>query len=357
MFVFRWRTWLGIVLCLTSAPPLLAQEAQPSVLAIDTAASFDESVDFSGNYATGLSVDALVSVGLGRGLEGIVWPIVQRLGSGQWSRDVWIASVRYERAGPVGLRVEGGLVPSPVGLANFIGRRPHLNPTIAQPSSLFSALPQLETRGPRANLLGAVYPFGGQVTLSGRHWYGHAAMIDTSPLRRRRILSRTNPPRFTNVVVGGGVMPFVGLTIGASVTHGGWMRAGEIPTVTTDQDATVVTVESEFSFAHTRLSGEWVRDLIETSTGDRVAAGWFVQGQHTLAPRWFVAGRVEKISSPLVTPPLVLQQRLVGFEEVVGFRLTPEFTVRLGHRARRGFGRPGYDHQAAVSMVWWRRWI
>jgi len=151
MFVFRWRTWLGIVLCLTSAPPLLAQEAQPSVLAIDTAASFDESVDFSGNYATGLSVDALVSVGLGRGLEGIVWPIVQRLGSGQWSRDVWIASVRYERAGPVGLRVEGGLVPSPVGLANFIGRRPHLNPTIAQPSSLFSAATRA-ARSPSSNV-------------------------------------------------------------------------------------------------------------------------------------------------------------------------------------------------------------
>jgi hypothetical protein len=351
------KIWFGLLLCAGSAQPLIAQETRAAPIAIDTVASFDEAADFKGNYATGVSADALVSVGLGRGLEGVIWPIVQRLGSGQWNRDIWIASVRYQRAGPVGLRIEAGLVPSPVGLANYIGRRPHLNPTIAQPSSLFTSLPALEPLAPRANLLGAVYPFGGQVTLSGEHWYSHAAVIDTSPLRRRRIFSRTNPPRFTNVVVGGGVMPIVGLNIGASVTQGGWMRAGEGPNVTSDLDATVITVESEFSVAYTKLAGEWVRDRIETSTGERVATGWFVQGQQTLAPRWFVAGRVEKMSSPFVTPLLVVQQRLMGFEEVLGFRLTPELTLRLGHRARRGFGRPGYDQQAELSLVWWRRWL
>ena len=348
--------WLCMVLCLSPVQPLLAQEARPSAVAIDTAVSFDHAVD-SGESYSGFSADAIVSVGLGRGLEGVFWPIVQRLQSGQWSRDVWIASMRYERAGPVGVRVEAGLVPSPVGLANYIGRRPHLNPTIAQPSSLFSSLPSLEPGGPRANLLGAVYPFGGQVTLSGQHWYGRAGVIDTSPLRRRRIFSRTNPPRFTNVVVGGGVTPVVGLSVGASVTHGGWMRAGETAAVTAKQDATVITVESEFSIAHTKLAAEWVRDLIETSSGDRTASGWFVQGQQTLAPRWFIAGRVEKMSSPFVTSLLVVQQRLTGVEEVLGFRLTPELTLRVGHRARRGFGRPGYEHVAEASIVWWRRWM
>ena len=81
-----------------------------------------------------------------------------------------------------------------------------------------------------------------------------------------------------------------------------------------------MTVESEFSVAYTKLAGEWVQDLIETSTGDRIASGWFIQGQQTLAPRWFVAARVERMSSPLVTPLVVERQRLVGFEEVLGFR-------------------------------------
>jgi hypothetical protein len=88
-----------------------------------------------------------------------------------------------------------------------------------------------------------------------------------------------------------------------------------------------------------------------------VATGWFAQGQQVLAPRWFVAGRVERIVSPFVLPTTVQTQRLTSFEEVLGFRLTPEITVRAGHRARRGFDRPEFDQQYSVSLVWWRRWI
>ncbi len=342
-----------------SAPAVaLAQQARPSRLAIDTVVAIDESVDGNGNGATGVVVDAIVSVSLGRGFEGIVWPIAQRLASsGRWTQDVWIATVRYERAGPIGIRIEGGLIPSPVGLANLTVRRPHLNPTISQPSSLFTALPALEIRGPRPNLLGAIYPFGGQVTVSGARWDARAALIDTSPLRRRGVFANPKPSRFANLVVGGGVTPVVGLRVGASVTHGGWQRAGESPATTSDRDATVVTVESEFSFAYTTLSGEWVRDAIATSSGTRIASGWFVQGRQTLAPRWFVAGRVERMASPLVLPTGVQQQRFSSAEEVLGYRLTPELTLRAGHRARRGFGRPDFDHQVAVFIVWWRRWI
>ncbi len=217
-------------------------------------------------------MDAVVTAGLGRGFEVVTWPIVQRQGtSGEWTGDVWIATLRYERAGRVGVRVDGGLIASPVGLANLTVRRPHLNPTISSPSSLFTALPLLELRGPRTNLLGAIYPFGGQVTVSGTRWDARAALIDTSPLRRRDILSSENPPRFRNMVVGGGITPVVGLRFGASVTRGGWARAGESPAVTEDRDATIVTAETEFSFAFTKLGAEWVRDAIETSSGRHVA--------------------------------------------------------------------------------------
>jgi len=349
--------WLTFALSLCAPALVLAQQARPSVLAIDTVAAIDQAFDFNGNDVWGTSVDATVSAGIGRGVEAIVWPVVQRLSSGQWNRDLWIATMRYERAGPIGVRVDGGLIPSPVGLANLTVRRPHLNPTIAQPSSLFTPLPALEIRGPRPNLLGGVYPFGGQVTVSGAHWDARAALIDTSPLRRRRTFSRTNPPRFANLVIGGGVTPVVGFRAGASLTHGGWERAGESPANAADRNATIVTVESELSFAYTKLAGEWVRDVIDTSIGNRVSSGWFVQGQQTLAPRWFLAGRVERMSSPLVLPSVVREQRFAGTEEVLGYRVTPEITVRVGHRARRGFGLPAFDHQATVSLVWWKRWI
>jgi hypothetical protein len=157
--------------------------------------------------------------------------------------------------------------------------------------------------------------------------------------------------------MGGGVTPFVGLRIGGSITHGGWLREAESPFVTADRDATIVTIETEFSFAYTKLAAEWVRDSIDTTLGTHVASGWYVQGHQTVTPRWFVAGRVERISSPMVLPTLVEDQRLNGVEEVIGYRITPEVTLRLGHRARRGFGRPGYDHQGSVQLVWWRRWM
>jgi hypothetical protein len=88
-----------------------------------------------------------------------------------------------------------------------------------------------------------------------------------------------------------------------------------------------------------------------------------VQGQQTLTPRWFAAGRFERISSPAalgfgdVTAPVIVDQQLQGVEETVGYRLTTEITLRASHRARRGFGRPGFDHTFAVSAVWWRRWM
>ena len=348
---------VGLTL-LTWAASAHAQQARESRIAIDTVAAIDRAVSPDARATTGVMLDAIISVGLGKGFEAVTWPIVQRVGgTGAQSADIWIATLRYERPGPIGVRVDGGLLGAPVGLANLTVRRPHLNPTISQPASLFSALPAVEPRGPRGNLLGAIYPFGGQVTVSGAHWDARAALIDTSPLRRRGIFADPKPPRFANVVIGGGVTPFVGFRVGTSVTRGGWLRAGESPTNTAERKATVVTIESELSFGYTKLSGEWVRDSMETSGETRVARGWYIQGQQILAPRWFVAGRVEKIVSPLVLGAAVTNHDLTTLEEVIGYRITPELTLRAGHRARRIFGRPDFDHQYAMSLVWWKRWI
>jgi hypothetical protein len=333
------------------------QIAKPASLAIDSAVSLDSTRTFNGDSASGVLLDAVMSVGLGAGFEGIVRPFAQRQGSGDWNTQIWVAAVRYQRPGPIGLRVDAGLIPSPVGLSNLM-LRPQLNPTVSLPASLFTALPPVEPGAPRTTLLGAVYPYGASVTVSGERWDTRAAVIDSSPLRTRRVFSSTNPPRFDNVVVGGGVTPIIGLRVGASVTHGGWRKAGEDPTITEDQKATIVTIETEFSYRYTKLLGEWVRDTIEISSGDRVASGWYVQGQQTLTARWFVAGRVERMSALAVTPLSTLeQQHLDGVEETIGFRLTPELTLRVDHRARRGFGRTDFDHQAAVSAVWWKRWL
>ncbi len=62
-------------------------------------------------------------------------------------------------------------------------------------------------------------------------------------------------------------------------------------------------------------------------------SGWYVQGQQTLTPRWFVAARVERIDRPAAarraTGP---RQTFAGAEETVGFRITPEVTLRASYR-------------------------
>ena len=351
------RAIAACCLVLLAAAPAAAQQALPSPFAVDTVAAVDQSVDQNGNSTTGVIVDGVASLELGGGFEAIVRPFAQRLAATEeWNLQVWVATLRYERTGDIGVRIDGGLIPSPVGLANLM-LRPHLNPTIAQPASLFAPLPLLEPRGPRANLLGAVYAYGANATISGTHWDARVAAFDTSPLRPRRVFAEINPPRFANVTVGGGVTPFVGVRVGGSWTRGQWQRAGESPAVTADRHATILTIESDVSFRYTRLLAEWVRDEMDTSAGMQTASGWFVQGQQTLAPRWFAAGRVERMSSPVQLPTSVVRQYLTGVEETIGYRLTPELTIRGGHRARRGFGRSGFDNQVSVSVVWWKRWM
>lgn len=347
----------GVVLLLTATVASAGQLARPASIALDSAVSVDQTRTFSGDNSTGAILDAVLSVGFGAGFEGMIRPWAQRQANGEWNKQIWIAAVRYQRPGPIGLRVDAGLIPSPIGLSNLL-LRPQLNPTVSLPASLFTALPPVEAGAPRATLLGAVYAYGASATVSGARWDARAALIDTSPLRTRRIFAETNPPRFDNVVIGGGITPFIGLRVGGSVTRGGWLRGGESPTILENRDATIVTVESEFSYRYTKVLGEWVRDTLETSSGGgQVASGWFVQGQQTLTPRWSVAGRVERMSAPLITPLLSTRQHLDGVEETIGFKLTPELTLRVDHRARRGFGRPEFDHQASLSAVWWKRWL
>jgi hypothetical protein len=347
---------------LLAAASTAAQETHPSAVAIDTVAETDEAIDQNGNHGTGLLFDAVISAGLGHGFEAIVRPYAQRLPSGEWNRQIWVATLRYERPGPIGIRIDSGLIPSPVGYSNMM-LRPHLNPTVTPPISLFLPLPVIEPTAPRATLLGALYPYGVNATVSSRWWDTRVAVIDTSPIRTRRPFAGEysdfqNPPRFPTLVVGGGVTPMTGLRLGTSITHGGWQKAGETPAITADHAATIVTVEGEYAVSYTKLAGEWTHDALESSHGTTAASGWYLQGQQILAPRWFAAARVERMSAPQLAADGTFDRLAYnGTEEVIGFRLTREITIRVGHRARESFGGNSYLHAATMSVVWWRRWM
>src|SRR3982751_5307952 len=105
-----------IAIALLWALPCAAQQAELSPVAIDTAVETDQAVDQNGNTATGVILDSVISVHLGRHLDAVTRPFAQRLSNtGEWNRQIWVAEVRYERPGRVGVRVDGGLIPSPVG--------------------------------------------------------------------------------------------------------------------------------------------------------------------------------------------------------------------------------------------------
>jgi len=365
-----------LTIALAAAVPCSAQQARADAVSIETSAAVDTAVGSNGTATTGTVVDAIAAMGLGRGFEAIARPWAQRLGTTKdWNPQIWLATLRYQRPGRVSLRVDGGLIPSPVGLATM-ELRPTINPTIGMPASLFTSLPAFEPKMPRTTLIGALYPYGVAATASTTHWDARVAVIDTTPMRMRMVISDKNPPRFANVVIGGGVTPMIGLRVGGSVTHGGWQSAAEsgasayaaaggtlaVPGAATsgdECDATVVTVESQYAFRFTSLAGEWVREAIETSTRRTVTpSGWFIQGQQTLSARWFAAARIDRMTSPALLPSGAFQQqRYSGVEETIGYRLTPEVTVRAGHRAQRGFGRDAFSHAATVSIVWAKRWI
>ncbi|MEQ1758682.1 MAG: hypothetical protein ABL986_10210 [Vicinamibacterales bacterium] len=361
VIALAWITFHGL-----QHDAVAAQDSRPSRVAVDSSAAVDTTVNEGGEAVSGLTVDALVSIDLGRNVQIVTRPFLQRLAaSGEWNAQLWLAALRYERTGDVAVRVDAGYIPSPVGMAN-LQLRPHTNPTIALPASLFSSLPLVDVGGPRTTLLGAMYPLGISATVSSLTWDVRASVMDTSPARTRRVFSDgspPNPPRFAQFVLGGGVTPFVGIRVGASVTRGGWERAGESPSARAPRTAIFATVEADVSRGHTRVQAEWTRDSFAVNTGHVVARGAFLQGQQTLSPRWFVAGRVERLVSPaILAAPDVLNvvrrtQHLQGFEETLGYRLTPELTLRASHRMRRLFGRDDYDHVGAVSVVWWRRWI
>ena len=356
-FLARGARAILAALPLAWAGPAHAQSPVPSWLTIDTTVAIDQSRGPGTGGTTGVLADAYISAAVGRGVEIYARPLVQRLPSGNWNRQVWLAAARYERKGSLGLRVDAGLIPAPAGLANLT-LRPQLNPVISQPVSLFLGLPPVEPISPRVTLLGAFYPYGVSATVSGAKWDARAAVIDTSPLRSRRIIGTNTTPRFANVVVGGGVTPMIGLRVGGSVTRGGWRREIESPMSTRTLDATLVTVEVDYSFRYSRVIGEWTRDMLATTTGRSVAAGWYIQGQQVLTPRFFLAARIERIGAPESDPLLLpVVDAFAGTEEVLGFRLTPDLTFRVGHRARRPFGQTAYVNQAAASIVWAHRWF
>jgi hypothetical protein len=275
-----------------------------------------------------------------------------------WSHELYQAGIQYERPGPLATRVDVGYNVSPVGLG-VLDTRPSLNPVIGAHLSYLSPMPAFDLTVPRVSAIAASYPLGAQVTVSSAHWDARGGVINAAPTRIYAVGRPSSPKQSPAVVAGAGVTPLIGLRIGVSFARGNYATAAEVTGPSrSDRTVSIVGSEVEYAFGYTKISGELVRSGFERGVGTAVAYQWFVQGLQTLSPRWFVAGRHESTLAPaLVTSGGIGESsRFAIVETAVGFRVTPDVTLRGSFYTRKPYNASAWDRQAAVSAVWARKW-
>lgn len=355
----RVKTLAGVlvVLALARAPRVNAQAPLAERLTVETVVNADRYGATDAPRPAGFGVDAFLSYRFTPRIELVAQPLVRRLPNGAWIHRTYQLALRVQAGGPLPLRIEVGQMMSPVG-AGSLQYRADMNPTLGFPALYYLALPAVEPGAPRVDMIGPGYPLGAQVSMSHRRFDARGAVLDTSPVRMRRSLIGPQPPRSPQLVVGAGYALRPGARIGASLARGRWAKAEEFISQPggSDRQATLAGVEWDFSHRYTRISGEWLRHSLETADRPAVINGWSLQVTQTLTPRWFAAGRIDRVSAPRAVDARREMLRFGVVETVAGYRINPEISLRAGHVARHGFTARTWDHQVGVSIVWTRRW-
>lgn len=336
-----------LAVCLAGAPAM-AQESRGARVSAETVVSGSL---LSGADGPGLIFDATGRVELGHGATLVIRPWAWRRPDSTWTAQWYQLQLRYQTRTRVPLRFDAGIITSPLGL-NTLQMRADINPTIAPVFYYVAPLPRFEATFDRLNAMSAGYPIGAIVSASGARWDVRGGVTDTTPARQRAPGNARQPPSMAQAIAGGGVSPVPGVRLGAAVAHGGYRRAtGTAPRGT----ATVFNVEAEYAFNQTRLSGEWVQDRFTSAAETYVARSFYAQAVQTITPRLFGAGRIVRTQSPpFFVSGLVANRTMV--ELTAGYRLTTDWTIRAGYIRERPYIGPEWDHQAAVSIVWARRW-
>ena len=318
-------------------------------------------------------LDVAATFPMGRGFGAIVRPYAHRLAGGEWEAEMYQLQLRYQSRTRVPVRVDAGILTSPLGLGT-LELRPDLSAAIKAPFYYHSPLPAFDAEAPRAQLMSGGYPLGALVSFSGARWDARGGVTDSSPVRPRNVLARDAPPALRQIVAGGGVSPVAGLRAGIGLAYGAYspVGGGTLPAGAYELgeaepagpggsrsplQATVFTAEAEYSFGHTRLSGEWVRNQFEAASGDAVARGYFVQAVQTLTPRVFASVRTVGASSPVLSGGARARRTMTTTEVTAGYRLGRDVALRAGYFTSRRFGAQTRTHSAVASVVWAHRWF
>ena len=345
---------IGLALILAAALTASSAFAQTSRIALDAVAAAD--IDRGSQVvrkATGW-FDLFGAVRIADNLDLRVRPVVfRRSFDGSWQGQIYELALRYERPGPIGLRLDAGQFTSPIGLS-LLENRPDKNPVVSPHSTLYLPIPRYETGTPQTNLLAAAYPLGAKVTVSGAKWDARAAVIDSSPVRGRPFFGDNKPPRMANVVAGLGFTPYIGVRVGVAVAAGDYAAEREVrDTSRGNRRATMTQVEGEWAFRYTRIAGEFLWTRRELATADATVNGGWIEITQTIHPRVFLASRyddqwTEWIS---VADNADRHEPYRRAEAGAGFRVTPEVTLRASYMTRKGYVVGFWDDQFLASIV------
>ncbi|HZB26334.1 MAG TPA: hypothetical protein VE379_09400 [Vicinamibacterales bacterium] len=320
-------------------------------------------------------LDVAATFPLGRGFGAIVRPYAHRLAGGDWEAEMYQLQLRYQSRTRVPVRVDAGIITSPLGLGT-LELRPDLSAAIKAPFYYHSPLPAFDAAAPRVLLMSGGYPLGALVSLSGSRWDARGGVTDSSPARPRNVLARDAPPALRQVLAGGGVTPVAGLRAGVGLAYGAYAPAGGSTVANGTYEgeladaeaigphaspsplqAMVFAIEGEYAFGHTRLSGEWVRNRFEGASGNAVARGYFVQAVQTLTPRIFASVRTVGASAPVAPGGGGARKTMTTTEVTAGYRLGRTLALRAGYFTSRRFEAGRRTHTALASVVWAQRWF
>jgi hypothetical protein len=326
--------------------------------------SFDSAVSITQSFGQGagdrpdMIVDVTAAARLGKGWVAYIRPWLRQSPTDPYdvAREIYQAAVQHERRGPVSTRIDLGYILSPIGIG-MLDMRPDTNPLTLPHLSYLIPMPSFDPGAPGSMPIASSYPLGGVFTASTTRWDVRAA-VTASPPNRAYVLNAAapNPSPRPFAIVGGGITPRTGLRVALAYGAGEYAAREEFTRPATEgRQLRMVSVEGEFAFAYTKITGELTRDTLTTDGADVHATQWFVQGVQTLAPRWFVAGRHEGANAP-ASPFFAFRPALRLSEAVIGYRLSPDLLVKNGINTRKTYYSQTSDRQYTVSLVWARRW-
>lgn len=346
-----------IALVVATGAPAAAQTAR---FAFDVVAAADGNTGSEVTREPTAWFDAFTAARLTDNLDLRARPVVfRRAFDGEWRAQIYELALRYERRGAVGWRIDVGQFGSPIGLS-ILENRPNLNPVVSQHSTLYLPIPRYENGTPTTFLMAASYPLGAKLTVSGAKWDARTAITDSSVVRGRPFFGDNKPPRLVNYMVGAGFTPHIGLRFGGALSHGAYAGVSEVRDQSRgDRTASVAQVEGEWSFGYTRLAGEWLwtrRELAYRYA--RVDGGW-IEGTQILSPRWFTAARYDEQWTRWTMSPDLSEREAVykRVETALGFRVTPEVTLRASYMTRKGYVVGFWDDQFLASVVYARKFF